>query len=694
MVDWSGGNDRGATPKKDAIWVCAARDGAADEPVYMRNRQLAERWIRTFLQDELTAGRRVLAGFDFAFGYPAGFGQVLTGSDDPFAIWDWITDRISDAPDQNNRFDVAAQINALFPGVGPFWGNGLKRDIADLPRKGLAREGHGVPEKRMAEQQASGAFPVWQLSGAGAVGSQVLMGLPTLNRLRRNFASDLAVWPFEPLDKPLAIVEIWPSLIAKAVKATQPEGRIKDAHQVWLLAQTLSALEPDDLRAMLDVAPTPEGSILGLGHEAVLMDTAMPPLTPPPLRNDCFVMPQGAHWTAVAGAQAHLRNELRCVVGIEDLPVDQTAGRILARDVQAQRAHPPAPNAAVDGYGFAGPVPEGVQRMPLVAGRSAAGAPFDGTVPAGHAIRILTGANLPKGVDTVVLQEDVRANDAEVTFHGPLKQGANARKAGEDMAQGQTILTQGRRITPADIGMMIAAGLGRITVFRQLRVGVLSTGDELRAAGQNATDGQIYDANRPMLAAMVSKWGYEAVDLGRAPDDRAVLRGILDDAAYRCDVIIASGGASAGDEDHMSALLQGTGSLALWRIAMKPGRPLAMGLWDNTPVFGLPGNPVAAMVCALIFARPALQVLGGAAWEEPAPFLLPAAFAKSKKAGRREYLRARRDADGRVEIFPSEGSGRISGLSWATGLVELDDAAQTINPGDPVRFIPFSSFGL
>ena len=693
MVDWSGGNDRGPSPKKDAIWVCAARGGVADEPIYMRNRQVAEDWISAFLRFEHSAGRRVLAGFDFAFGYPAGFGRALTRSDDPFAIWQWITDRIEDSPNANNRFDVAGQINAQFDGIGPFWGNGLKRDIAHLPRKGLARHAHGMPEKRRAEDDAKGAFPVWQLSGAGAVGSQVLMGLPTLTRLRDAFLPDIAVWPFEPLDKPIAIVEIWPSLISKAVSATQPAGRIKDAHQVLLLAQTLSALSPDELGEMLNIAPTSEGSILGLGHAALLAKVASKQLTPPPLKNDCFAMPQGAHWTPVAAAQAHLQQHLSCVVGHEAVTIGEAAGRILARDAKAQRAHPPAPNSAVDGYGFAGPAPAGINHFALVEGRSAAGAPFHGKVSQGQAIRILTGANLPTGVDTVVLQEDVSANAQQVSFHGPLKRGANARAAGEDMQQGQTILQKGRLVTPADTGMFAAAGIGEVVAFKRLRLGILSTGDELCEADQTADSGQIYDANRPMLCAMAARWGYDVIDLGRAPDNRSKLKTMLNDGATRCDAIIASGGASAGDEDHMSALLQGTGSLALWRIAMKPGRPLALGLWENTPVFGLPGNPVAAMVCALIFAHPSLRVMAGGTWTPPESYLLPAAFAKSKKDGRREYLRARY-VNGHVETFASEGSGRVSGLSWATGLVELDDAAQTINQGDLVRFIPFASFGL
>ena len=693
MVDWSGGNDRGPTPKKDAIWVCVAKDGVADQPIYLRNRHVAESWITQFLTAERTAGRRVLVGFDFAFGYPAGFGTVLTGSDDPFAIWDWFAARVHDAPNTNNRFDIAGQINAMFPGVGPFWGNGLERDIPNLPRKGLDRKDHGMTEKRAAEHAAKGAFPVWQLSGAGAVGSQVIMGLPMLARLRETFAADIAVWPFEPLNRPIAVVEIWPSLIAKAVTATQPQGQIKDAHQVMLLAQTLSSLCAADLGAMLNAPTTPEGSILGLGHEHMLATSALDTPPPPPLRNDCFAMPQGAHWTPVDAALAHLKSQLHAVTGTEDVSLSDAAGRFLAANVSAIRAHPPAPNAAVDGYGFAGPAPSGINRFTLIPGRSAAGAPFAETVKPGQAIRILTGANLPEGVDTVVLQEDVSANATAVTFHGPLKKGANARAAGEDMQAGQSILSARRKITPADLGTLAAVGVGMLKVRRKLRVGVLSTGDELREAGEIADLGQIYDANRPMLCAAAARWGYDVVDLGRAPDNRESLRCILNDAAEKCDVILASGGASAGDEDHMSALLQDSGSLALWRIAMKPGRPLALGLWDGKPVFGLPGNPVAAMVCALIFAQPALAVMAGGAWQDPDRFMLPAAFSKSKKDGRHEYLRARIE-DGAVRIFASEGSGRVSGLSWATGLVELDHAAQTIKPGDLVPFIPFGSFGL
>lgn len=412
-------------------------------------------------------------------------------------------------------------------------------------------------------------------------------------------------------------------------------------------------------------------------------------LRPPPLTNDCFAMPRGAHWTPVDQALTHLRDNLRVITPIIDCPVGVAAGLILAEPAIALRSHPPTPNSAVDGYGFAhASITPGPQILPLVDGRSAAGVPYVGHVPLGHAIRILTGAVLPDGVDTVILQEDVNTDGSTLAFHGDLKPGANCRSAGEDMLAGDTILPMGRRLTPADLGTLSAAGIANVQVRQRLRVGILSTGDELRNPGDPAGPGQIYDANRPMLTALMSQWGYDAVDLGLAADTNDAVTQALDRGAEQVDIILTSGGASAGDEDHVSRLLAQTGSMALWRVAIKPGRPLALGLWRDVPVFGLPGNPVAAYVCALIFASPALSLLAGAGWRDPIRLQIPAAFAKSKKPGRREYLRARL-RDGQVEIFPSEGSGRVSGLSWSDGLVELEDPAQSIAPGDLVTYLPY-----
>ena len=295
--------------------------------------------------------------------------------------------------------------------------------------------------------------------------------------------------------------------------------------------------------------------------------------------------------------------------------------------------------------------------------------------------------------NTLVLDEDVALGRGQVAFHGPLKKGANTRKAGEDVMAGDRILAPGRVLTPADLALIAAVGVAEVTVRVPLKVGVLSTGDEIVDPGTPAAPGQIYDANRPMLLAMLARFGFDPVDLGKVPDDREVLRARLDRAAGDVQAVLTSGGASAGDEDHVSALLRETGALQEWRIALKPGRPLALGMWQGMPVFGLPGNPVAAMVCTLIFARPALGLLAGRGWEDPWAVDVPAAFEKNKKPGRREYLRARL-RDGKAEVFKSEGSGRISGLSWAEGLVELEDGARHVRPGDPVRFLPFAAFGL
>jgi molybdopterin molybdotransferase len=419
-------------------------------------------------------------------------------------------------------------------------------------------------------------------------------------------------------------------------------------------------------------------------------------LTPPRLRNDCFAMPQGVEWIPVDAALAKLRDGLQCVTGTETLPTAGAAGRILAADCIARRSNPPAANSAVDGYGFAhAATGEGVQRLPLVKGRAAAGQPFKGAVPHGSAVRILTGAILPEGVDTVVLEEDTATDGETIAFDGPVKRGANTRKAGEDVEAGAVAIGAGHRLRPPDLALLSALGIGTVRVRHRLRVAVLSTGDELNPdPDSEAPAHQIYDANRPMLLSLLEAWGYEAVDLGHAPDDAGALAAKLDHAVEHADAVLTSGGASAGDEDHVARLLGEKGHMTSWRIALKPGRPLALALWKGIPVFGLPGNPVAALVCSLIFARPALSVLAGGGWLEPQGYTVPAAFSKRKKPGRREYLRARLNADGHAEVFRSEGSGRISGLVWAEGLVELPDGEAEIAPGAPVRYLPYSGFGL
>ena len=700
VADWSAGKRRPARPSKDAIWLGVARGGVADDPVYCRSRHDAEALIAGLIKAEKDAGRRLLAAFDFPFGYPQGVTRRIVSSDDPLDLWAWLADRITDAPDgSNNRYAIAEEMNRMFDGPGPFWGKPNRQDWPDVPYRKAGITYDQVAEHRACDRAARAASSCFQLAFPPTVGGQVLMGLPVLHRLR--CAGGVAVWPFEPWqDAPVVLAEIWPGLIEQAVKSQLSElgpQAIRDCEQVRLLALALSRLPEDELHGWMSDLPDiarQEAWILGAGHNARLVALAQQEEEAPnPLTNNCFALPPGIDWTPVDVALEDLRSRLGPVVGLAQTPLTEALGRIVARDVTARRAHPPLPNTAVDGYGFAGGRGPGAHRLPLIAAQAAAGARLEEAVQDGDAVRILTGAALPDGVDTVVLQEDVEIEDGAVCFTGPIKAGANTRAAGEDKNANDIVAARGRRITPADLALMSAVGVATLETFAPLKVGILSTGDELVEAGQSAAPGQIFDANRPMLMGLITGLGHSAVDLGRVGDDRDALRARLEDAAAQVDVIFTSGGASAGDADHVSGLLNEAGGMALWRIAIKPGRPLALGMWNGTPVFGLPGNPVAAMVCTLVFGAPALAQMAGASWSAPQGFELPAAFEKRKKSGRREFLRARMRA-GRVEIFASEGSGRISGLSWAEGLVELPDAALHVRPGDRVRYIPWSGFGL
>ncbi|WP_114965348.1 gephyrin-like molybdotransferase Glp [Alkalilacustris brevis] len=695
VVDWSAN----AAPKtgRDSIWIGSAGTGAR-APENPPTRAEAMATIRADISRALDDGTRLLIAFDIGFGFPRGFAERLTGRAEALAVWDWLAERIEDdAQNRNNRFEVAAEINRRFPGLGPFWGRPAGRDLPDLPAKGTRRHGHGLNELRAAERICSGAHPMWKLYTTGSVGSQSLLALAHLARLRAEFAGQLQVWPMQGAEAPVVLAETYLSLIAGAVKAAAADYPCKDAAQVDLLARALLATDPATMMQP-DAAPEilrEEGWILGAGHGAALA-ARLAPLEPPRLRNDCFAMPQGVDWVPVDEALSRLRRALKPLTGAETLPLLQAGGRVLASDCLAQRSNPPRPNSAVDGYGFAhAATGSGVQRLPLLAGRAAAGQPYASAVPPGTAVRILTGAILPEGVDTVVLEEDTASDDKTVVFDGPIKPGSNTRRAGEDVAKGQLALPRGHRLRPPDLALLAALGIARLKVQRQLRVGVLSTGDEIIPdPGQPAAPHQIWDANRPMLLDLLRGWGYAPVDLGHVRDNAGEIAARLDAGAAKADVILTSGGASAGDEDHVSRLLRDSGTLSSWRIALKPGRPLALALWQGAPVFGLPGNPVAALVCALIFARPALSLMAGSGWCAPRGFTVPAAFSKRKKPGRREYLRARLDDQGRAAVFTSEGSGRISGLSWATGLVELPDDACEIAPGTPVRYLPYSGFGI
>ncbi len=419
-------------------------------------------------------------------------------------------------------------------------------------------------------------------------------------------------------------------------------------------------------------------------------------LKPPKLTNNCFSLPRGVNWMPVSEALSKLKKSLEIIAQVEEILVDEANGRILSKSPKAIRSSPPVSNSAVDGYGFAhSSLTPGKQTLKLQKGFSAAGIPFNSKVKPGYAIKIFTGAPLPTGVDTVVLKEDTNFNDLEVAFSSSLRIGSNTRRQGEDINKGKKILEVGSTIRPPDLALLKSVGVNTVSVYKKLKVGVLSTGNELVSSfNKNISEFQICDSNKLMLMTLVSNWGFEAIDLGIVQDNKKEVQKRILSASKSVDVILSTGGASASDEDYISKVMNEFGSVTSWRVAIKPGRPIIMGVIHGVPLFGLPGNSVAAFVCAVIFTRPALLFMSGAGWHRPPSFITSSAFSKKKKQGRREFLRARVDKQNNVEVYHSEGSGKINSISWANGLVDLSAETTQVSVGDPIKFIPFSVLGV
>lgn len=405
-----------------------------------------------------------------------------------------------------------------------------------------------------------------------------------------------------------------------------------------------------------------------------------------------------------AQALAVLRNRVQPLDGMEMVPLADLCGRVLAAPVVAARAVPAHTNAAVDGYGFRYADYDRAAGATLpIGGVAAAGRPLSGAPPAGHAVRILTGAAVPEGIDTVVMQEDCRVLGGEVNGQVVLppgiKRGANIRLAGEDVAAGSRLIDAGVVLRPQDVAAIASVGLATASCYRRVRVAIVSTGDEVvRPGGVQPGPAQVFDANAPMLVALARSAGCDVTDLGVWPDDRVDLTSRLANAASRFDVILTSGGASGGDEDHMAAALDHLGTRHLWRLAIKPGRPMMLGQIGACSVVGLPGNPVAVFVCYLMYVLPMLRQRGGATWREPRRWRLPAAFnMASRKVGRREFLRGMlvEGPNGlTADRYPRDGSGLISGLRAADGFIEIPEATPAIALGDLIDFIPFTEFGI
>jgi molybdopterin molybdotransferase len=413
----------------------------------------------------------------------------------------------------------------------------------------------------------------------------------------------------------------------------------------------------------------------------------------PRLANDCFAISEN-----MISAQDALNRIGKAVdqsVGIEKCTLADSANRILAETIYAPRNVPPADNSAVDGYAFAyGDYEKNPQQFRKIVGRSAAGMPYQGQVSEVDAVKILTGAIMPKTLDSVAMIEDVQIEDDKVLLPLGLKPGANCRKAGEDITHGDLLLEKGTLLRPQEVGYLASIGLSDISVYRPVTVALFSTGDELLNPGSPEFEGSIFDSNRMILAAILQAFGCQVTDLGILKDQLEIVGPALLRASETHDLVITSGGVSMGDEDHVKNALVEIGRLNFWRIAIKPGRPLALGQIGDAAFVGLPGNPIAAMVCCLKFVRPLVAKLSGINRAPALSFQAHAAFSVQKKPGRTEWLRGRYTPQsnrlGKIEKFHTDGSGVLSSMIWANGLIELGDDVTQVNQGELVTFLPFS----
>ncbi|MBR0795238.1 molybdopterin molybdotransferase MoeA [Bradyrhizobium jicamae] len=411
------------------------------------------------------------------------------------------------------------------------------------------------------------------------------------------------------------------------------------------------------------------------------------------LSDDCFAF--GGPMMSVDEAVRLIAERVTRVADVEVVSLAAADGRVIARDIAAPLALPPFTNSAVDGYAVASSdLPKTEARAFPLSGRVQAGASAQTAVRHGEAMRIFTGAPMPDGTDTVFMQEDVRLEDGKVLLPAGLKPGANVRPAGEDVPLGHVALQAGRRLRPQDVALAAAFGLTELAVVRRLRVAVFSTGDELVSPGEQRAAPQLFDSNRFMLMAMLRRLGCDVSDLGILRDERTSLAAALRMVAGQHDLILTTGGVSTGEEDHVKAGVEAVGKLVLWRMAIKPGRPVAMGIIDGTPLIGLPGNPVASFVTFVHVVRPTVLALLGARQELLVPMPVRAAFTYRKKIARREYVRVslRQAVDGTREAikFPREGAGLLSSLVDTDGLVELGEQVTRVEPGQTVGFLSYA----
>ena len=393
-------------------------------------------------------------------------------------------------------------------------------------------------------------------------------------------------------------------------------------------------------------------------------------------------------------ALARILAQVAPVAGYERLALRTALGRVLAATVHSPFDVPPHTNSAMDGYAMrAADLPAAGQAELRVIGSAFAGRPFAGAVGPGAAVRIMTGAALPANADTIIMQEHVAVAGDRITIDGQHKRGQNVRAAGEDLRQGQIVLTAGRRLGAPDLGLLASLGQGEVTVNRRVRVAYFSTGDELRSIGEPLGAGEIYDSNRYTLYAMLKRCDAEIIDMGVVRDRRNAVETALREAQAMADVVITSGGVSVGEADYIKDVLGAIGEVRFWKVAMKPGRPLAFGVLGNARFFGLPGNPVSVMVTFYQFVLPALLRMAGVVAERPLLLKARTTEMLKKRPGRREFQRGMlsRTADGALLVTPTgdQGSGILHSMASADCFIILDVETAGVDSGTSVTVQPF-----